>query len=66
MNMIHSEHVRLSLEDKKTRLNNNVLIVGGAGTGKSRFVMKPNLLQETAVLLLPIHLANCWAVSEKK
>ena len=46
MNMIHSEHVRLSLEDKKTRLNNNVLIVGGAGTGKSRFVMKPNLLQE--------------------
>lgn len=45
MNMIHSEHVRLSLEDKKTRLNNNVLIVGGAGTGKSRFFIKPNVLQ---------------------
>lgn len=52
MNMIHSEHVRLSLEDKKTRLNNNVLIVGGAGTGKSRFVMKPNLLQENASFVL--------------
>ena len=52
MNMIHSEHVRLSLEDKKTRLNNNVLIVGGAGTGKSRFIMKPNLLQENASFIL--------------
>ena len=52
MNMIHSEHVRLSLEDKKTRLNNNVLIVGGAGTGKSRFVIKPNLLQENASFIL--------------
>ena len=46
MNMIDSERVRLSLEDKKTYLNNNVLIVGGAGTGKSRYIMKPNLLQE--------------------
>ena len=52
MNMIHSEHVRLSIEDKKTRLNNNVIIVGGAGTGKSRFVMKPNLLQENASFVL--------------
>lgn len=52
MNMIHSEHVRLSLEDKKTRLNNNVLIVGGAGTGKSRFVMKPNLLQENCSFVI--------------
>lgn len=25
--------------------NNNVLVVGGAGTGKSRFVIKPNMLQ---------------------
>lgn len=44
-NMIHSKRVFLSLQDYKTRLNCNVLIVGGAGTGKSRFVIKPNLLQ---------------------
>ena len=29
----------------KTHLNNNVFIVGGAGTGKSRFFIKPNVLQ---------------------
>lgn len=28
--------------------NNNILIVGGAGTGKSRFFIKPNLLQMNA------------------
>lgn len=44
-NMIESETVRLSTADMKTRLNNNVFIVGGAGTGKSRFFIKPNILQ---------------------
>lgn len=44
-NMIESEIVRLSTADMKTHLNNNVFIVGGAGTGKSRFFIKPNVLQ---------------------
>lgn len=44
-NMIESEAVRLSTADMKTHLNNNVFIVGGAGTGKSRFFIKPNILQ---------------------
>ena len=44
-NMILSETVRLSTADMKTHLNNNVFIVGGAGTGKSRFFIKPNVLQ---------------------
>lgn len=44
-NMIESETVRLSTADMKTHLNNNVFIVGGAGTGKSRFFIKPNVLQ---------------------
>ena len=39
-NMIESEMVRLSTADMKTHLNNNVFIVGGAGTGKSRFFIK--------------------------
>ena len=25
--------------------NKNVLVVGGSGTGKTRFVVKPNLMQ---------------------
>lgn len=44
-NMIESATVRLSTADMKTHVNNNVFIVGGAGTGKSRFFIKPNVLQ---------------------
>ena len=45
-NMIASNYTILSINDRKTFRNNNFLILGGAGTGKSRFVIKPNLLQE--------------------
>lgn len=45
-NMIASNDTKLSINDRQTFRNNNFLILGGAGTGKSRFVIKPNLLQE--------------------
>ena len=45
-NMIASNDTKLSINDRKTFRNNNFLILGGAGTGKSRFVITPNLLQE--------------------
>lgn len=32
-------------KEVKRKKNNNVLLIGGAGTGKSRFFIKPNLLQ---------------------
>lgn len=44
-NMIMSENVWLSMDTRKTRRNNNVIIFGGSGTGKSRFIVKPNMLQ---------------------
>lgn len=44
-NMILSQDVFLSMNNKKTRFNNNVLVIGGSGSGKSRFFVKPNLLQ---------------------
>lgn len=47
-NMIASNDTKLSINDRKTFRNNNFLILGGAGTGKSRFVIKPNLLQENS------------------
>ena len=34
-----------SLDDYKTKLNNNVLVVGGSGTGKTRTIVTPNLMQ---------------------
>lgn len=44
-NMILSEHVRMSIDDMLTHHNNNVLVVGPAGKGKSRYFIKPNILQ---------------------
>lgn len=44
-NMIFSDEVFMSMDTRKTRRNNNVLILGGSGTGKSRFEVKPNMLQ---------------------
>lgn len=46
MNMIMNQDVFLSMDTRKTLRNNNVIIFGGSGTGKSRFVVKPNILQE--------------------
>lgn len=44
-NIILTKTEMLSTDTRKTRKNLNVLVIGGAGTGKSRFVAKPNLLQ---------------------
>ncbi|WP_019139357.1 VirD4-like conjugal transfer protein, CD1115 family [Peptoniphilus timonensis] len=44
-NMIFGKEIGMSLNDRKTRRNNNLLIFGGSGTGKTRFEVKPNLLQ---------------------
>lgn len=47
-NMILSQRLRLSMNGNKTRLNNNILIIGGSGSGKSRFEVKPNICQMNA------------------
>lgn len=44
-NMILSNDVFLNMNTKQTRFNNNVLVIGGSGSGKSRFFVKPNILQ---------------------
>lgn len=45
LNMIFTKEIFLSMNTRKTRRNNNVLCIGGSGTGKSRFLVKPNALQ---------------------
>lgn len=47
-NMIMSNKFCRPINSRALIGNNNVLIVGGAGTGKSRFYIKPNLLQLNA------------------
>lgn len=44
-NMIFSKEVYMSMDIRKTYRNNNVMIFGGSGTGKSRFFAKPNIYQ---------------------
>lgn len=44
-NIILTQNVSLSMNSFKTKRNNNVLVVGGSGSGKTRFMIKPNLLQ---------------------
>ena len=46
INMILSKNCRVSMESSKTHLNNNVLVIGGAGSGKTESVLIPNLLQK--------------------
>ena len=44
-NLILSQNMRLGLNAKKHRRNLNILVVGGSGSGKTRFFAKPNLMQ---------------------
>ncbi|MGF6990435.1 type IV secretion system protein VirD4 [Lachnospiraceae bacterium PM6-15] len=44
-NRILTESARINYDSSKTQLNNNQLIVGGSGAGKTAFFISPNLLQ---------------------
>ena len=44
-NMIMTNEQCLNMDDRATRRNNNVAVLGASGTGKSRFYVKNNLLQ---------------------
>lgn len=51
-NLIFSEKTKIRLDDTgtpfDTRRNKNVIYIGGSGSGKTRFGVKPNLLQMNA------------------
>ncbi len=40
-----TQHISLGLDTYKHRRNLNVLVVGGSGSGKSRFYVRPNIMQ---------------------
>ncbi len=42
---IFTQHLRMGLDGKIHRRNLNAIIVGGSGSGKTRFYAKPNLMQ---------------------
>jgi len=51
-NIILTQTERLTMnsrpKDPKTARNKNVLVIGGSGSGKTRFFIKPNLMQCTS------------------
>lgn len=44
MNVILTRHLRMSLVGRKHRRNLLQIVVGGSGSGKTRYVVKPNLM----------------------
>ena len=44
-NVLLTNEVKMSLNTRQTRKNLNVMVIGGSGSGKSRFYVKPNLMQ---------------------
>lgn len=44
-NMLFTQTERMTLDTRVTFRNNNVLVIGGSGSGKTRFYVKPNLMQ---------------------
>lgn len=44
-NRILSNNVRMSTDTSVIGLNNNMLVIGGSGAGKTFFIVKPNIMQ---------------------
>lgn len=44
-NIILTRHVKMGMDGRKHRRNLNVLVVGGSGSGKTRYFAKPNVMQ---------------------
>jgi type IV secretion system protein VirD4 len=44
-NMLFTQTESMSLNTRQTMRNNNVLVIGGSGSGKTRGYVKPNLMQ---------------------
>lgn len=44
-NAILTQNIQIGLDGRKHRRNLNILVVGGSGAGKTRFFVKPNIMQ---------------------
>jgi type IV secretion system protein VirD4 len=51
-NKILTQNVRIGFDAKKHRRNLNVMIVGGSGSGKTRFYAKPNAMQANSSMVI--------------
>lgn len=44
-NLLLSKNIHMDMDTRHTHLNDNVMVIGGSGTGKTYTYVKPNLLQ---------------------
>ena len=44
-NLILTQHFQMGMDGYRHKRNTNVLVIGGSGSGKTRFYVKPNLMQ---------------------
>ena len=51
-NKILSENIRMSMNTRKTGLNNNVTVIGGSGSGKSFHYVLPNGIRGNTSMVL--------------
>ncbi|MCM1160721.1 MAG: type IV secretory system conjugative DNA transfer family protein [Roseburia sp.] len=51
-NRILSQNMRMSLDTRHTKLNNNVLVIGGSGAGKTFYYLKGNLMQRNSSYII--------------
>lgn len=63
--LILGQNQYYSMDTHKTKLNNNVLVVGASGTGKTRSVVIPNLLQATGSYIISDPKGNLYAKYKK-
>jgi type IV secretion system protein VirD4 len=52
MNKILTQGVRIGFDAHKHRRNLNVLVIGGSGAGKTRFYVKPNIMQANCSMVV--------------
>jgi len=52
MNKILTQHVKIGFDVHKHRRNLNVLVIGGSGSGKTRFFVKPNVMQANCSMVI--------------
>jgi type IV secretion system protein VirD4 len=51
-NKILTQNVRIGLDSRKHQRNLNVMVVGGSGSGKTRFYAKPNAMQANTSMVI--------------
>lgn len=52
MNKILTQNVRIGFDAHKHLRNLNVLVIGGSGAGKTRFYVKPNIMQTNCSMVI--------------